>query len=71
MVSDLPRSCRVQMLVHDMNSGFAIRSIPNGIIGVQQSLKDRITTRLKKLVNNGELPQNVCVKVTGDGTLIA
>ena len=52
MVSDLPQSCRVQTLVHDMNSGFAISITPNGIIGVQQSLKDCITARLKKLVNN-------------------
>ena len=73
MVSDLPRSCRLQTLVHDMNSQFAIRSTPNGIIGVQQSLKDRITARLKKLVNNNteELPHRIRVKITGDGTLIA
>ena len=71
MVSDL-LSCRLQTLVRGMNSEFAIRSTPNGNIGVQQSLKDRIMARLKMLVNNAkELPRKIGVKVTGDGTLIA
>lgn len=56
-----------------MNSEFAIRSTANGIIEVQQSLKDRITAQLKKLVNDNaeQVPHKLHVNVTGDGTLIA
>ena len=73
MVSDLPRSHRIQALAHGMNSEFIIRSTPNGIVGVQQSLKGRIEARLRKLVNTNadELPYKIRIKITGDGTLIA
>jgi len=46
MVSNLPSSHQIKKLTKTLNSKFNIRSCPNGIIGVQQSLKSRIIRRL-------------------------
>ena len=58
-----------------MNSEFDISPCPNGVIGVQQSLRVRIAYRIKSLLEktkeNADLPNTIRVKLTGDGTRIA
>ena len=59
-----------------LNSKFNIRSCPNGIIGVQQSLKSRIVQRLTVFIQRASkdgvtLPDTIKIKLTGDGTRIA
>ena len=44
---DLPRSCQIKALANLLNSQFEIHDSPNGVIGVQQSLKDHVLLRLK------------------------
>ena len=71
----LPSSSTVKKLAISMNSKFNISPCPNGIIGVQQSLRVRIAYHIKSLLEktkeNTDLPSNIRVKLTGDGTRIA
>ena len=71
---DLPRSCQIKALANLLNSQFEIRDAPNGIIGVQQSLKDRVMLRLKHLSDKSENVLNgnkIRIKITGDNTQVA
>ena len=75
MLSDLPSSSQVKKLTTTMNSEFNITSCPNNIIGVQQSIKERIKQRIKCLVKQNEregksTPSTIRIKLTGDGTQI-
>ena len=59
-----------------MNSEFNISPCPNGVIGVQQSLRVHIAYRIKSPLektkeNTTDLPHTIRVKLTGDGTSIA
>ena len=57
-----------------LNSQFEIRDAPNGIKGVQQSLKDRVLLRLKHLSDKSENMLNgnkIQIKITGDNTQVA
>ena len=76
VVSDLPRSYQVKRVAQEINSGYEITQAPNGVLGVQQSLKARVTSRLTYLVqkaeeNGKEISNNIRIKLTGDGTRIA
>lgn len=76
MLSNLPNSSQVKRLTHTLNSQFEVVSTPNGIVGVQQSLRTRITVRVTRLLKqycaeNREIPSTIRVKLTGDGTQIA
>ena len=76
MLSDLPKSNQVKKLAHEMSHQFNIYNAPSGIVGVQQSLKARITTRLAHLIEKGaklgkQIPSCFRIKLTGDGTQIA
>lgn len=74
MLSNLSSSSEVKNLTHTLNSQFDIRSAPNGIVGVQQSLRARVMLRLTQLVENSkgvDIPSTIRVKLTGDGTEIA
>ena len=67
----LPKSSKVKKLAHSINSEFEIYPIPNGIVGVQQSLKTRVTICLTSLSEITDLPSTIKIKLTGDGTRIA
>ena len=59
-----------------LNSAFEIRDTPNQTVGVQQSLRSRLTVHLTQLVHqytaeNRPIPSTIRVKLTGDGTQIA
>ena len=74
MLSNLSSSSEVKNLTRTLNSQFDIRSAPNGIVGVQQSLRARVMLRLTQLVENSkgvDIPSTIRVKLTGDGTEIA
>ena len=62
-------------LTRTLNSEFEIRSAPNGIVGVQQSVRARIMVRLTQLIekapNPSDVPSTIRIKLTGDGTQIA
>ena len=66
----LPKSSRVKKLAHSINSEFEVFPIPNGVVGIQQSLWERITVRLTSLVEKTDLPSIIRIKLTGDGTRI-
>ena len=74
--SDLPKSNQVKKLAHEMSNKFHIHNAPDGVVDIQQSLKARITIRLRHLIERGrkigkEIPTCFRIKLTGDGTQIA
>ena len=73
MVSDLPSSNQVKRLACEFNKTFLIHPSPHGIVGVQQSLRERLSIRFTELVRRLEaeektVPTVFRVKLTGDGT---
>ena len=69
-----PEVVQLRLKMYTLNSQFDIRSAPNGIVGVQQSLRARVMLRLTQLVENSkrvDIPSTIRVKLTGDGTEIA
>ena len=76
MLSNLPNSSEVKKLTQALNSKFEIRNTPNGVVGVQQSLRKHVTACLthlveKRLADGIEIPDTFRIKLTGDGTQIA
>ena len=73
MLSNLPNSSEVKNLTHTFNSQFDMHSVPNGFVGVQQSLRARVMLRLTQLMENSkgvDIPSTIRVKLTGDRTEI-
>ena len=69
----LPESSKVKKLAATLNTEFDIVPSPNGIIGVQQSLKKRIVrclTSLTQKSGSDVIPTTIRIKLTGDGTRI-
>ena len=50
LASDLPKSYQVKKAVQALNSEFEIKPAPNKILGVQQSLRVRLTSCVNRLV---------------------
>ena len=76
MLSDLPSSNEMKKLSHEINSQFDVHPTPNGIVGVQHSLRARLLIRLSELINistvrDDQVPTTFRIKLTGDGTQIA
>ena len=76
MMSDLPSSSQIKKLTVSLNSQCDIQNCPNGIIGVQQSIKARITQQLTHLVQKAtkegiSVPTTIRIRLTGDGMRIA
>ena len=76
VVSDMPRSYQVKRVTREINSGFKITRAPNGVLGVQQSLRARVTDLVTYLVQKAatdgkDIPNTIRIKLTGDGTRIA
>ena len=69
----LPSSYRLLKAAKEINIESIIRSTPGKAIGVQQSLKERLTRRLHHLLKvNPNFRQSVIqVKITGDGTYVS
>ena len=66
----LPKLCSIKHHANQLNAAYNIMSLP-GDIGVYQSLKERLTTRIIKLLDNNQLSEPVIkVKLSGDGTQI-
>jgi len=65
MLSNLPSSSKLKCLTCTLNSQFEIRSAPNGIVGVQQSLREhnmvRLTHLLEKAHKEDEIPNTIGV----------
>ena len=51
MISNLPNSSQIKSLTRILNEDFNIHSTPNGVVGVQQSLRERIMIRLTHLID--------------------
>lgn len=72
----LPKHYTIKQRIQELNKKWNIRSTPNGIVGVQQSLEDRLRVRLRHLINasdeSAEFRQKkeLHVKLSGDGTCI-
>ena len=76
VISNLPNSSQVTKKAKLLNSHTEIRCAPNGIVGVQQSLRTHLKARLIKIIERCrnesiELPDTIRVKFTGDGILIS
>ena len=70
---EIPSSYRVLKTVKEINSESIITSTPGKAIGIQQSLKERLTKRLHHLRKvNPKFQQSIIqVKITGDGTYVS
>ncbi|MCG8627032.1 MAG: hypothetical protein MJE68_34160, partial [Proteobacteria bacterium] len=74
--SALPRSWKLKAEVKEMNKKWKISPTPGSTVDVQQSLKERLTDRLKHLQSIAaddsgfKLDSTVGVKLTGDGTYV-
>ncbi|XP_046573163.1 uncharacterized protein LOC124281178 [Haliotis rubra] len=73
VVPDMPRLHSVVKRAKEINVDVKIRDTPNDTVGVQQSLRDRLTNCVSNIVASGKgqailSKQSVNVKLTGDGT---
>ena len=73
MIADLPTSSQVKRFTSGLNSTFSLHQTPNGIIGVQQSLRERLSICLTELIakfddQQEQVPTTFRVKLTGDST---
>ena len=72
----LPRSYKIKERIAELNRKWNIQPTPPGMIGVQQSLKERLYVRVVKLIEqsppNAQFRTNerLRVKISGDGTNI-
>ena len=68
---EIPSSYRLLKTVKEINSESIIRSTPEKAIGIQQSLKERLTKRLHHIHKvNPKFQQSIIqVKITGDGNI--
>ena len=72
----MPRHYKIKKRIQELNRLWNIKPTPNGTLGVQQSLQDRLSCRILRLLKlsspNAEFwtNRNVRVKLSGDGTWI-
>ena len=72
--SPLPRWCALNKISKQMDSSSIIRPTPGSMLGVQQSLKQRLKLRLEYLVKKYPCIKEeplIRVKITGDGTKVS
>ena len=70
----LPRWCALNKISKQIDSSSTIRPTPGPMLGVQQSLKQRLKLRLEYLVNmypSIKEESLIRVKITGDGTKVS
>lgn len=68
---ELPRKHELKKLASSYNSESVILPCPEGTIGVQQSLQERLCIRLHHMCKDGYNPSKVRVRLSGDGTSVA
>jgi len=71
---DLPQTSTIVKASKELNAGYTMHPAPGKITGVQQSLEERLRIRilhLLKLNLSFALNKHVCVKNTGDGTVVS
>ena len=76
MISDLPGSSQIKKLMGVLNLQYDIKKCPNGIIGIQQSIKLRIVQCLTHFIKQTStkalsIPETFRIKITVDRTQIA
>ena len=73
---EMPRHYKLQQRISELNTLWKINPTPNGVCGVQQSLKDRLLVRLGHLIESTpdsasfKKDKKIRVKLSGDGTSI-
>ena len=70
---EFPRSYKIKERMQETNKKWNLFQTPGNTVGVQQSIKSRLETRLKVLLNKSKMmfaPQNnkVRINLSGDGT---
>ena len=73
---EMPRHYKIKQRIRTLNELWAIKATPNGTVGVQQSLRDRLQVRLRRLLDTAPADalfrksKRTRVKLSGDGTMI-
>ena len=76
LCKEMPRHYRLKNKIAELNKLWDITPTPNGVVGVQQSLKGRLGQRIQHLVRKTppsadfKVNRKVRVKLSGDGTSI-
>ena len=71
---EMPRHYKLKRRIKELNSLWNITPAPNGILGVQQSLEDRLFIRISRLLKTApedaafKKDGTIRVKLSGDGT---
>lgn len=71
---ELPRSSALTKRARELDSVSIVCSTPGNIIGIQQSLKERLMKRIQYLIEiNPSIAESarIRVKITGDGNCIS
>lgn len=68
LCSTMPRLWKVQERISEINKEWKIKPLPNNIPGVQHSISDLVTERYKSLCKSGTPPNQLNIKLSGDGT---
>ena len=58
---EMPRHYKLQKRIAELNTAWDIKLTPNGVGGVQQSLKERLIVRLSQLMES--TPPNASFKI--------
>ena len=68
----MPRHYKIKARIMELNKLWNIRQTPNGIVGVQQSLEERLRARISILLKSPDVNVDhiIRVKLTGDGTWV-
>ena len=76
LCKNMPRHYKLKKKIAQLNQLWEIRPTPHGIVGVQQSLEDRLRHRIRHLERTTpphmpfKVNRKVRVKLSGDGTSI-
>ena len=75
LVTSMPQSCMLKKRQHELNGLFVVSPTPYGTVGVQQSLRSRLCTRIRVLKHANlsqlqTLSKHVRVKLSADGTRV-
>ena len=73
---EMPRHYKLKERIRELNKLWNICPTPNGVVGVQQALEDRLRVRICTLLQTAQpdapfrIQQKVRVKLSGDGTWV-
>ena len=71
LCKDMPRSCQITERIKEINQKWNLSQTPSETVGVQQSIKLRLETRLKVMTKSGQVKSSqnkVRVRLSGDRT---